>query len=124
MKRSDGRFDLKDNFPTLILDDEADYASLDTNPFGEPSTITLVDDPRESLPRNCYAAYTATPQGCLSSNTNDSIGYPRDFFWLLEPFVEEINGQDVTRVIWVHGMYFGNMTSIQQKNRAKRMAAL
>jgi len=112
-ERSDGRFDLSENFPTLILDDEADYASLDTNPLGEPSTIhadlmTL----RSSLPRNCYAAYTATPQGCLSSNPNDSIGYPRDFFWLLEPFVEEINGQDVTRsylgawdVFWQYDEY-------------------
>jgi hypothetical protein len=93
------RYDLAENFPTLIMDDEADYASLDTNQMGEkPSTINAdLVKLRETLPRNCYAAYTATPQGCLGSNPNHTIGYPRDFFWLLEPFVDEINGQEVTR---------------------------
>ena len=111
--RSGGRFSLEDDFPALILDDEADYASLDTNPLGSPSPIHAdLIELRESLPRNCYAAYTATPQGCLSSNPNDPVGYPKDFFWLLEPFVEEVNGRDVTRsylgawdVFWEYDEY-------------------
>lgn len=91
------RLDMEKNFPTLILDDEADYASIDRNPGGAPSTIhgDLVSL-RESIPRNCYVAYTATPQACLSANPNDIIGYPKDFFWLLEPFIKEINGQEVS----------------------------
>ena len=89
--------DMEENFPTLILDDEADYASIDRNPGGAPSTIhgDLVSL-RQSIPRNCYVAYTATPQACLSANPNDIIGYPNDFFWLLEPFIKEINGQEVS----------------------------
>jgi len=108
------KYDLAEDFPTLIMDDEADYASLDTNSIGEkPSTINAdLVKLRETLPRNCYAAYTATPQGCLGSNPNHSIGYPKDFFWLLEPYVEEINGQEVTRsylgawdVFWQYDEY-------------------
>jgi len=91
-----GSFDMESNFPTLILDDEADYASLDNNPGGAPSAIhSLIVELRNSIPRNCYVAYTATPQGCLSANINDIIGYPKDFFWLLEPFMKEIDGQEV-----------------------------
>jgi len=91
------RLDMAKNFPAIILDDEADYASLDTNTGGPPSTIhTDLVSLRQSLLRNCYVAYTATPQGCLSANPNDIIGYPKDFFWLLEPFTKEINGLEVT----------------------------
>ena len=112
-----GEYNLTDNFPTLILDDEADYASLDVNSIGEgPSPInSALIKLRESIPRNCYAAYTATPQGCLSSNPKSLIGYPRDFFWLLEPFIEEINGQEITRsylgawdVFWQYDEYLIN----------------
>lgn len=94
--RTDG-LDMEANFPTLILDDEADYASIDRNPGGDPSKIhSDLVALRNSIPRNCYVAYTATPQACLSADTNDVIGYPNDFFWLLEPYVKEINGQEVT----------------------------
>jgi hypothetical protein len=94
-----GRYDLTEDFPTLILDDEADSASMNNNPPGmRPSEINAhLIELRETIPRNCYAAYTATPQACLSSDPNQLIGYPKDFFWLLEPFSEEINGQEVTR---------------------------
>jgi hypothetical protein len=96
--RSRGKFELAENFPALILDDEADYASQNTNPLGDPSaTHSALVSLRKTIPRNCYAAYTATPQACLSANPNDLIGYPKDFFWLLEPFKEEVNGRDVNR---------------------------
>ena len=110
-------YTLADDFPTLILDDEADYASLDNNPMGEESSTINSDlvNLRQLIPHNCYAAYTATPQACLSSNTKSPIGYPKDFFWLLEPFSEEINGQDVTRsylgawdVFWQYDEYLLN----------------
>ena len=76
-----GEYDLAENFPTLILDDEADYASMNNNPPGmRPSEINAqLIELRKAMPHNCYAAYTATPQACLSSNPNELIGYPKDF---------------------------------------------
>ena len=82
------------------MDDEADYASMNNNPPGmRPSEINAhLIELRETIPRKLLRpTYTATPQACLSSDPNQSIGYPKDFFWLLEPFSEEINGQEVTR---------------------------
>ena len=43
--------------------------------------------------RNCYVAYTATPQACLSADTNDCVGYPKHFFWVLEPYMERVGGE-------------------------------
>jgi hypothetical protein len=96
--RSNGKFDLSKSFPTMILDDEADYGSQNTS-AGPESTPTHAEltKLRKVIPRNCFVAYTATPQACLSADPKDLIGYPKDFFWLLEPFTEEINGQPVTR---------------------------
>jgi len=95
----DSIFSLKENLPTLIFDDEADSASINTNSSGtDPTTINKdLINLRNSIPRNCYAAYTATPQACLGADPRKIIGYPNDFFWLIEPFSEEKNGQDVTR---------------------------
>lgn len=73
--------------PTLILDDEADYGTPNTDPNGKGSAIhNLVVQLRKTIPRNSYVGYTATPQACLSANPEDEVGYPNDFFWLLEPF--------------------------------------
>ena len=44
---------------------------------------------RHSIPFNCYIAYTATPQACISADPAKIIGYPKDFIWLLEPMVDE-----------------------------------
>jgi hypothetical protein len=80
-------------FPTMILDDEADYASQNTDSEGDGSTIHEdLKNLRKVIPRNCYVAYTATPQACLSADPNDPIGYPRDFWWQIEPFTIEKDG--------------------------------
>lgn len=90
----DGR-DLGEAYPTLILDDEADYASQNTDVPGSGNPIhRAIVALRESLPRNTYIGYTATPQACLSADTKDMVGYPRDFFWLLEPVMER-EGNDM-----------------------------
>ena len=84
-------FEFSDDYRCLIIDDEADYASQDTDATGEegsPIHSTLVDLRLIDGFRNCYAAYTATPQACLSGSTSDVIGYPRHFFWVLEPYME------------------------------------
>jgi hypothetical protein len=77
-------------FKCLIIDDEADYGSQDTarNQTGTPLHNSLVKL-RKSIPLNCYIAYTATPQACISADPSKIIGYPKDFIWLLEPFVDD-----------------------------------
>ena len=94
---NENNFDMKEEFSAMILDDEADYASQKTR-LGEPNPIhEKLVTVRETIPRNCYVAYTATPQACLSANPRDLVGYPKDFFWLLEPYAEEMNGEMVTQ---------------------------
>jgi hypothetical protein len=80
--------DLAALFPTLILDDEADYGTPNTDPPpGTGSAIhNLIVELRKVIPHNTYVGYTATPQACLSADPNDEVGYPNDFFWLLEPY--------------------------------------
>jgi hypothetical protein len=77
-------------FKCLIIDDEADFGSQDTarNQIGTPLHNSLVKL-RKSIPLNCYIAYTATPQACISADPSKIIGYPKDFIWLLEPFVND-----------------------------------
>ena len=94
---NENNFDMEKEFSAMILDDEADYASQKTR-LGEPNPIhEKLVTVRETIPRNCYVAYTATPQACLSANPRDLVGYPKDFFWLLEPYAEEMNGEMVTQ---------------------------
>ena len=78
------------DFKTMIIDDEADYASQDTRPTNGGATIhnDLVAI-REQLKQNCYVAYTATPQACIGANPDKLVGYPSDFIWLLEPHRDE-----------------------------------
>ncbi|MDB2540184.1 Z1 domain-containing protein [Candidatus Poseidoniales archaeon] len=84
---------VEEEYPTMILDDEADYASQNTDAEGDGSTIHEdLKKLRSTIPRNCYVAYTATPQACLSADPEDPIGYPKDFWWLIEPFTIERNG--------------------------------
>lgn len=79
-------FNFQNDFKTMILDDEADFASQDVTPSGKGGTIhNLLCDIRRVLTQNCYIAYTATPQACISANPDRLIGYPKDFIWLLEP---------------------------------------
>ena len=76
--------DFSERYKTLILDDESDYASLNVS----KKSITAINKQltilRNLLPKNCYVGYTATPQGCLAADVSSSVGYPKDFLWLLE----------------------------------------
>lgn len=88
----DGK-DFASAFPCIVLDDESDYASQNTDVFGVGNTIhNDIVALRRSVPLNTYIGYTATPQACLSADPNNPVGYPKDFFWLLEPFMEEHDG--------------------------------
>lgn len=81
------------SFPCLLIDDESDYASINTANFkedgykkDEDSTETFfqIDKLYKSIENCCYLAYTATPQACLLANKDD-FNYPKNFIWLLEP---------------------------------------
>lgn len=70
------------NCATLIIDDEADQASIDTSKTEDkPSTINgLIRDILDLLPRVGYVAYTATPFANILTDPGRENGlYPRDF---------------------------------------------
>ena len=83
-------YNFSNDYKCMIIDDEADYASQDTDTDGDGSAVhqRLVELRSIADFRNCYVAYTATPQACLSADTNDCVGYPKHFFWVLEPYME------------------------------------
>ncbi|MDY0811002.1 Z1 domain-containing protein [Kitasatospora purpeofusca] len=63
------------NCPTLIIDDEADQATLATRRINP-----LIRDVITRLPKVCYVGYTATPFANLLSDPLDHEDfYPRDF---------------------------------------------
>ncbi len=74
--------------PTLIIDDEADQASLNTRAYlkkeSEHSTIySLLKQLKGTFPHHTYLQYTATPQALIFINITDILS-PK-FVRLLEP---------------------------------------
>ena len=67
--------------PVLVIDDEADQASLNTGSVEDRSTINqLILDLLQSLPRSAYVGYTATPFANVLSDPSFPHGlYPKDF---------------------------------------------
>ncbi|WP_415854243.1 Z1 domain-containing protein [Sinomonas sp. G460-2] len=67
------------NTPILIVDDEADQASIDVGNKRQ-STINKLIRELLSHPKSAYVAYTATPfANLLIDPSNESDLYPRDF---------------------------------------------
>ena len=63
------------NCPALLIDDEADQATIATD-----SINPLINDVLNSLPRVCYVGYTATPfANLLADPVKKNSFYPRDF---------------------------------------------
>lgn len=92
--------------PTLIIDDEADQASLNTrvNADEESATYRRIGEIRALLPRHTYLQYTATPQAPLLINIIDALS--PDFAQVLTPGEAYTGGQtffegdlDLVRVI-------------------------
>lgn len=69
-----GRLDLS-GVPTLVIDDEADQAGLNTavNQGAESATHRELRNLRASLPHHTYLGYTATPQAPLLINIMDIL---------------------------------------------------
>ncbi|MDR7323336.1 MULTISPECIES: Z1 domain-containing protein [Catenuloplanes] len=62
------------NCPVLLIDDEADQATIATKNINP-----LIADVIASLPRVCYLGYTATPFANLLADPDGGDFYPRDF---------------------------------------------
>ncbi|YCK80835.1 Z1 domain-containing protein [Arthrobacter sp. D3-18] len=75
-----------DDCPVLIIDDEADQASVNTAKDAELDQTAIHAKIKEllSLPKVSYLGYTATPFANVLCNPKDALGiYPRDFIYSL-----------------------------------------
>ncbi len=82
-----------DGSTALIIDDEADQASLNTlvKQDKESTTYNRLLELRDSLPCHTYLQYTATPQAPLLINIIDTLS--PDFVEILEPGKLYVGGQ-------------------------------
>lgn len=87
------KFDLS-RTPVLIVDDEADQASLNTQVRKglESTTYTRLRELREAVPCHTYLQYTATPQAPLLINIADTLS--PDFVRVLEPGGDYVGGTE------------------------------
>ena len=78
--------------PMLVIDDEADYASINTNDENDPTKINkLIRTLLNRFEKSSYVAYTATPFANIFIN-DDSLEkdelskdlFPRDFIYALD----------------------------------------
>ena len=64
---------IPDDLRVLIIDDEADQASLNTSKNAESSTYAAIRDLRKTVPSHLYVQYTATPYAPLLLDTADLL---------------------------------------------------
>ena len=82
------------NVPVLLIDDEADQASLNTNVQREPESTTYrcLMELRQRLINHTYLQYTATPQAPLLVSIIDSLS--PDFVQVLDPGPGYVGGKE------------------------------
>lgn len=82
------------NVPTLIIDDEADQAGLNSlvNEHEESTTYRRLLGIRDLVPQHTYIQYTATPQAPLLINIIDRLS--PNFAELLTPGDDYVGGRD------------------------------
>jgi len=82
----------------LIVDDEADQASLnnETSQDSESTTYARLMELRSAIPQHTYLQYTATPQAPLLINIIDSLS--PNFVEVLEPGPAYVGGRDFFKV--------------------------
>ena len=89
---------LNDNYPNqvdkpmLVIDDESDYASINTKGENDPTVINKkIRLLLRKFTKSAYVAYTATPYANIFINhqaKNEEVGddlFPRDFIYALNP---------------------------------------
>lgn len=80
----------KINLPLLLIDDEADNASVNTNPKKATAINASIRNLLKVFPRSSYIGFTATPFANVFINpetTSDMLGddlFPRDFIYTLD----------------------------------------
>ena len=72
-----------ESIPVLIIDDEADQASLNTSSTAESKTYEAIRILRSRAPKHLYVQYTATPYAPLMLDADDLLS--PDFVEFLEP---------------------------------------
>lgn len=90
----------------LILDDEADHSSLNTKKEGETRIHQEVGAIIDAFNKVDYIAYTATPQGCIAQDIHAKFGYPRDFIWVLDPYIPKTKAEEVMTGSYIGGYEF------------------
>lgn len=90
------KINLRD-IPALVIDDEADQASLNTkvNQGQESTTYTRLRELRDALPCHTFLQYTATPQAPLLINIADTLS--PDFVHVLVPGDGYVGGEEFFR---------------------------
>ena len=80
--------------PVLLIDDEADQASLnkDVAQGQESTTYRCLMDLRQALPNHTYLQYTATPQAPLLISIIDSLS--PNFVQVLDPGADYVGGRE------------------------------
>ena len=80
--------------PVLVIDDEADQASLnnEAGQGAESTTYRRLMQLRKSIPMHTYLQYTATPQAPLLVSIIDSLS--PNFVEVLEPGEDYVGGQE------------------------------
>jgi len=81
-----------ESVPVLIVDDEADQASLNTSTTAESKTYESIRVLRSRVPLHLYVQYTATPYGPLLLDTEDLLS--PDFVEFLEPGTGYTGGRE------------------------------
>jgi hypothetical protein len=78
--------------PVLIIDDEADQASLNTSSTTESKTYEALRLLRSRVPKHLYTQYTATPYAPLMLDSDDLLS--PDFVEFLEPGTGYTGGRE------------------------------
>jgi hypothetical protein len=81
--------------PVLIIDDEADQASMNTkvNQAEESTTYQRIGEIRAACPHHTFLQYTATPQAPLLISLIDTLS--PNFVHILEPGAGYVGGQEL-----------------------------
>lgn len=85
--------------PLLLIDDEADNASVNTNPARATAINASIRSLLHVFPRSSYVGFTATPFANVFINpdtTDDMIGddlFPRDFIYALDAPTNYVGAQ-------------------------------
>lgn len=87
------------NLPLLLIDDEADNASVNTNPAKATAINAGIRNLLKVFPRSSYVGFTATPFANVFINpdtTDEMVGddlFPRDFIYALDAPTNYVGAQ-------------------------------